>query len=811
MNCRATIMPVLIFCFVSGSILFAQYDQGQVTSGTFNFEIYNNPVITPDGRWLLAANPSRNEVIKVDILDGSFTALQAGDRPAMVSLSPGGQMAAAVNVGQTNFAGDTVSIFNTFDGSTAPVATFDPSGNFGHFNNVVFTNDNRYAFVASRYNGFLYAFDPVSGDLVTGQYLGSAPSRCVLSPDGRWMAVLYDEGSVFKIKILDLVEFYANQTFSFPRTLNVQSTRQDATNAVFTPDGGALLVSAYNLNKVVVFDVESAGVEAQVNVGSGPVMLHLDPRLNRAYSVNILNNSVSIIDLSDWTSTEHTFSSVGFDQSNNVITVPGSEAGFVCGYSNSRLIHFDAISGSQTQVYFTGNNPAGLAMDANGAVLAAVSQTNNRFDLFTSNRQVSIDRVDVDDDTNLGFAFLNVNTPGSASLRIDAFPDEGGTAAAQVNVNLPAQAQFVREWTSAGLGLPAPFSGRAMNTTPLLDIKGFAMFYDNSGQWLDGFPLNPTPYTELVVPYIELYENRVSRLHLANPNSLNLWVTIRLYRNGAFPIDKQVLVPNRGRLVVDDLRGLFQITEDETGFLNVSCSEPVSALLEFGDDTSRAAIPARGIFETTGRQVVLPHVVEGGGWQTLVALSNTTAGSVRLALDYYSENGLKRFSSQVDIPANSQRADRAWKLLNLVEPFEPLSGWLSITGPTQGVHVITVFTTDDGGQLAALDAQTLPRKLHYVSHIAQDGFYFTGVAMVNASGGSTNILVRFFNEEGTLIKDQAVSSLGSNWKYVRLLSSDPFLLNQQIGGYIQIVSNRPIFSYALFGIDGQYLSAIPAQ
>jgi len=793
------------------SVCLGQYTQQDVYSGTFNFFPYCNPVVSPDGRWAFVSNTNRDEIIKLDLLSFTTQTLHAGTHPATLSLSPDGQTLAAVNYGTIQFSGDTVSLFDVTSDDDDAFAEFDPDANFGYYNNVVFTQDNMYAFVASRYNGYLYAFDPWSGDLIQDDYVGMQPTRITISPDGKLLAVVYVQNSFMRVKLLDLETFYRNGTFHYDQDIDVQSVRQDTTNVVFTPDSRKLLAPSYNMSKIQVFNVSNGTLDRQVNVDAGPIAIHIDPELDRLYSVNVTSNSISIVNLTNWQVANHTFSGSNFDITNNVMTLAGAETAIVCSKFNSQLIMFDAINGNQLDSFTIGNGPNGISADLGGNRIVTVSEHANRLDILTMNRTICLNKVDIDDSKNLGFAFLNTEPYFTSSMLLSTFPDEGGVATTQRDITLPSRSQYVREWTSPDLTLPVPFSGWMSGNTALMPVKGFAMFYQRDMEWLDGYSYTTVPRFYLVIPYVDIREGSICRLHLVNPNYVNLTITLKLYHNDGSSSWKYAQVPGRGRVVLDDLQEFFQKNGPEEGFVVLDALSPFNAMVEFGSTVSRAALPAIPLYLNTGNQVALPHYADGGGWRTRVVLSNIDFSSARLEGYLYDEIGNQIASKIINIFSNKQIVKEVWDLFDIVQPQDLRSGWIKFSGEISKIRAAVIFETSDGLLFTALAGQLTPKKELFFSHVAQDDTYFTGIALVNDSDGSTNADVEIFDQLGNSIRFHQIPSLGQREKFVRLLSQDPFLLNQQLGGYIQIKSKRPLFGYALFGINEKFLSAIPSQ
>jgi hypothetical protein len=372
----------------------------------------------------------------------------------------------------------------------------------------------------------------------------------------------------------------------------------------------------------------------------------------------------------------------------------------------------------------------------------------------------------------------------------------------------------VREWTSIdNPALPEPFGGWAALDSPLPDIKGFAMFYQWNVRWLDGLRYQTVPANNQIIPWVRLQTGHIARLHLTNPTNNPLRVYVTFYpSDGGGSVQQPVDIPALDRMVEDDLAGLFGVAVPGEGYLQLTASEGFYAQLEFGDDEARALLQGAPLFRRVGGQEVHPHFAEGGGWRSRAILTNITDTTANVQVAMYVEGGPSTPTvANLSIPARNQVVKEVWDLLGIDPPDGLRSGWLSFSGDLAALQTAMVFETEDGLLLAALPGQTVPRLRHTISHVAQNDEYFTGLAFVNDSGQTAMVDVFIYDQDGVLVRSIPIGTLADGTKFVRLLSADPFLLNQQLGGYIQIVSSRPIFSYALFGIGDMFLSAIPSQ
>jgi len=796
-----------IGCLCWGAGL-AEFQVHQIQSGELQLEPWGAPVVSPNGRWALVANPPRNQVARVDLLTLGLDFLQAGDRPEALAITPDGVLLAAANVGQVPFGGDTVSVFNLSTGGPDAIATYQANANLDHYNNIAFTPDSRFAFLASRHDGYLHAFNPWSGERLQLLYLGFQPTVAVVSPDSRRLAVVTRLNGFLVVKVFDLVRFYEDHSFVELFSLSTSSTAQEATNVVFSADGSTLYVPAFTRNLILAFSMRDGAAAGEYPTGSGPVNLAMDGDLRILYAVNVLNNSITRLDLATGSASTRTYTGAVFDPLNNVCPIPGAAAALVGSRSQKRVLQIDARTGDLLYTYATADGPCAVAANASGSAALVPDQMANRLEVFLAERRYDLVRAEAGAGTNLGFSFLNPHPFILSEVGLTPYRDSGNPAAPELTLPLAESSQLVRQWTATPL--PVPFEGWLKASTPQVDVKSFTMYYRDDLGWMDGYVLGGTPLCRLVFPYVNLADAALCAVHLVNPNDRPNFVSLRLLRNTGYPLSTSFVLAAHSRRVLDDLGSLFNTASQDTGCLLVEAEVPLFGLAEFGTEQSRACLPALAA-GPAGERIVLCHTAEGAGWLCGVVISNPTPEAAALEARYYAENGLLLADRILTVEPERQWVAPVRTLFELDPASELRTGWIELTGDTGLVHAAVVFETEDGAMMAALPGQRVPQAEIFFAHIAQDAQYFTGFAVVNDSGEPTPVLVEIFSENGQLLRTYTLLELPDRHKFVRLLSDPVFGLNQQLGGYIKITSNRPLFSYSLFGIGGSFLSAIPPQ
>jgi hypothetical protein len=265
---------------------------------------------------------------------------------------------------------------------------------------------------------------------------------------------------------------------------------------------------------------------------------------------------------------------------------------------------------------------------------------------------------------------------------------------------------------------------------------------------------------------------------------------------------------------VEVVDGYVKATGDGVlkGFLVYSQGKGISALV---------AQPGEKV-----KQLVAPHYFATHGGNTSIWLQNVGQNYADTVIKGYTDDGTL-------VGEHAFRMEKGQRFVGSVTQFLPLeingndlaSGYLVVelsggpigifpTDPTV-VGSIT-FTAFEGNTLATLPLVQVGRSESRFLHVAQadELSMYTGVAILNLSGATANIMVRAYDQAGQLSGEKALDPLASGSRVVDLLNGATFFQTgfQQVGGHVEIVSDQPIIIFALFGdYGGNFLSAIEGQ
>jgi hypothetical protein len=274
------------------------------------------------------------------------------------------------------------------------------------------------------------------------------------------------------------------------------------------------------------------------------------------------------------------------------------------------------------------------------------------------------------------------------------------------------------------------------------------------------------------------------------------------------------LSSNSGNVIVADLHNdLFPgMLADPTSYVRISSTKNLHAF-ELMQQGIGAIAMRTGQQAAAGRAMLYsPQYASDGIYRTSLSIINLDSfgGNVRFRL--LSDDGAQIGATRV-LPIKAKG-----KLYIQDTDFfltaDPVYGYVEIT--SDGIKLLGSVLFGDVNRQVFSSALPLVSDLQesaVFSHIASDDLHFTGIAIVNPSLTTATIKLELYAIDGSLI-DSMPGVIPAGQRKCRLLTEFfPWLAGRsQTSGYMRLVSDVPVASFALFGTHRlSVLSAIPAQ
>jgi len=245
-------------------------------------------------------------------------------------------------------------------------------------------------------------------------------------------------------------------------------------------------------------------------------------------------------------------------------------------------------------------------------------------------------------------------------------------------------------------------------------------------------------------------------------------------------------------------------------------SEGSESLVGFETYRNRSDIALIRAFPVAARLRTgyLAHLASGGGYSTILTLLNDGGYSQAVRITAQLEGGPygpKSASVERTIPPNGRLHEPVEQIFGLMGN-SLTTGYIRYETQSPGVFGYLDYGTTDGVVLSAVEAQSEGYSDIFFSHLAEGFAYYTGVALLNSNTQPATVTLDMFDRTGGRT-GSTVFTLRAGERKARLLSEFFESVVDQLGGYIRITSNRPIFAFELIGsrTTSGFLADVSAQ
>jgi hypothetical protein len=272
---------------------------------------------------------------------------------------------------------------------------------------------------------------------------------------------------------------------------------------------------------------------------------------------------------------------------------------------------------------------------------------------------------------------------------------------------------------------------------------------------------------------------------LVNPSPRMANVTMSPLGGGS---SQSFSIPARGRLVTT-----------LSGAVRVQSSESLAAI-ERSSSAGKLAINTGVPVAEAAANLVFPHAVVGAGYSSVLILANLTGASQTFELAF------RAGKTTITVGANSSLRVSLGTALQI--PSSNMStGAVSLTSsaPFGSQGIVAVMDIENERGLVTMGARPAAMEFMF-PHVANGYGLFTGLAL--ASGTTpARITIEIYEASGGSPKSATVT-LDANQQLGRLVSELVPGTETQVGGYIRIRSDQPIWAWEIYG-SGQVMASGP--
>lgn len=428
--------------------------------------------------------------------------------------------------------------------------------------------------------------------------------------------------------------------------------------------------------------------------------------------------------------------------------------------------------------------------------------------------------LDGGEEEHTGLAVVNLDT-SDVTLRFTSI-DAGGTEIQGAKLSNPA-ARMLRP----GAQMPAvdtEIFGRTLSEKGILGwlklestssrIAAMFLAFTSSLLAIDGADVAAATSTAFVLPEIDGAGS--TDLHIVNPGSAGATVTFEIVNASGVPRTAPIVrtIAPQGALV-ESVGGMFgEGLAEDSDYVRVSANRGVVPLEYLSRDADYAAA-LRGQDGARGATVLYaPQYASGGpDWRTALSIVNLETASGEVTLELFGDDG-SRIGSARSVPIAGRGKVRIEDASFFADASSLKQGYVRVTSSGPRLAGSAVFGDPGGSRFrAALPLVGQLESAVVFGQAASDATWYTGVAFLNPGPAAANIRLELFDAAGALVASRA-EPLPAGHRRSRLLTEHFATLvgQNRSSGYIKLVSDAPIASFALFGTQAlTALSAIPPQ
>ncbi len=369
-------------------------------------------------------------------------------------------------------------------------------------------------------------------------------------------------------------------------------------------------------------------------------------------------------------------------------------------------------------------------------------------------------------------------------------------------------------------------------------LQGMFMVGDRagSGRKLDGLSGKFDLARRLFFPIVQSESDRATLLFVFNPSLEETDVTFRRYRGDRSLSGSASRTVAGGGFVMETAAGLFGGADDgEQVHVEARARRSLLGFAFLRDEESFAALAAQppqdlpddGSFHA-------PHFELGAESRTSLYVLSALAGhTTRLRVRAFDNHGhplgeaereLSRAAGSLllvsdvgallQLPPSAQQEGLIEGYLQL--DFSVTAGPLHHFAKPRVLGAVEVVRGGNRTVLPLVGPEDRPaRSFLQVAHSDRpDSHMFTSLSILNPGPQTAMVTLRVFDPTGRQSAPERILSIAPGSRLSGSLEAEWLLDPQfkQVGGHLQIISDRPVISFALLsGRNGQYLSAITSR
>jgi hypothetical protein len=423
-----------------------------------------------------------------------------------------------------------------------------------------------------------------------------------------------------------------------------------------------------------------------------------------------------------------------------------------------------------------------------------------------------------------GIALANPDSTTPATARISARDPAGALLWSQdamipANLTLPGGTQIAQlERQIFNLPSDTNQSGSVTVESDNADMQGLFLTGDFAGTFLDGAEAFTRGYSQLYFVDVLQDANTSTEIHLMNIDDVPATVDLTLCNgDGSLQVGPIKRIIPAGGKIGESVATLFGFSgELHSAHVKASTTDEALAGFELVSQPSEIfglnALP----LENAGSVLYSPQVAVGDlglHFGTRLNIVNVGEGSTTVTIEILDEDGrpLVGVTQPVELLSGRHISLDVSSALGLHQG----QGYARVSASAGGKLLGNVMFGNGDPTVSALQfGAAIPlfasgAQSFLFAHLVQGSGFYTGVAFLAPTGAG--VTVEAFDSNGSA-KGSTSFGLVPGQRLASVLSGLIPETNGQVGGYVKVTSDQPLFAFEMFGsMDGQLLSAVPPQ
>jgi hypothetical protein len=298
-----------------------------------------------------------------------------------------------------------------------------------------------------------------------------------------------------------------------------------------------------------------------------------------------------------------------------------------------------------------------------------------------------------------------------------------------------------------------------------------------TGAW-DGTTLDGSVARDTSADFLLFHSGASAVLVNPSPRAANV-----MMNSLSSPGTQSLSIPARGRVVIP-----------LAGPLRVQSSEPLAAV-ERLDAPGKLAINEAAPIADAQAVVVFPHAVTGSGYTSTLTLANVTGATETVSVGFG--------ASTKTLTLNPNTSTR----FSVGDTSGISTGSVKITASTPSGQAAVLGILDIENETGLVTMGARPAATQFVfPHVANGNGLYTGLAFASGNSPAT-ITIEVYSAAGGSPQTATVA-IGANQQLSRLLSELVTGAANQVGGYIRIRADQPIWAWEIYA-SGQAMGSGP--